>query len=36
MDMLGYFGGLPRKPLQELSLNDKEDLKTILEKATLL
>jgi len=35
MDMLGYFGGLPRKPLQELSLNDKEDLKTILEKANL-
>ena len=36
MDMIDYYGGLPRKPLQELSLKDKEDLKIILEKANLL
>lgn len=36
MDMLGFYGGLPRKPLQEISPNDKKELKTILEKANLL
>ena len=36
MDMLGYYGGPPRKPLQELASNDKEDLKSILVKTSLL
>ena len=36
MDTIGYYGGYPRKPLQELTQNDIEDLKTILERANLL
>ena len=36
MDMLGYFGGDPRSPLNKLNKNELEDLKTILVKAGLL
>jgi len=36
MDILGYYGGLPRRPLQEIPTKDKEDLKSILIKAELL
>ena len=35
MDMLGYFGGDPRSPLNKLNKNELEDLKTILVKAGL-
>ncbi len=36
MDMLGYFGGDPRSPLNKLNNNELEDLKTILSEAELL
>lgn len=36
MDMLGYFGGAPRAPLNKLNNNELEDLKTILSEAELL
>jgi 4-hydroxy-2-oxoglutarate aldolase len=36
MGLLGYYGGLPRKPLQPLSSNQMNDLKTILINAGLL
>ncbi len=36
MDMLGYFGGEPRSPLNKLSQNEIQDLRAILIKAGLL
>ncbi|MGA8265592.1 MAG: dihydrodipicolinate synthase family protein [Ignavibacteriaceae bacterium] len=36
MDVLGYFGGDPRSPLNKLNNNELEDLKTILSEAELL
>ena len=36
MDMLGYFGGDPRSPLNKLNKNELEDMKKILAKADLL
>ena len=36
MDMLGYFGGLPRKPLSELESEDRRKLKEILIKSEIL
>jgi 4-hydroxy-2-oxoglutarate aldolase len=36
MDVLGYFGGDPRAPLNKLNNNELEDLKTILSEAELL
>jgi len=36
MDMLGYFGGEPRKPLRELGKEDREYLKLVLLDAGLL
>jgi 4-hydroxy-2-oxoglutarate aldolase len=36
MGLLGYYGGLPRKPLQPLSSNQMNDLKIILSNAGLL
>ncbi len=36
MGLLGYYGGLPRKPLQPLSSNQMNDLKSILLNAGLL
>jgi 4-hydroxy-2-oxoglutarate aldolase len=36
MDMLGYFGGDPRSPLNKLSKNELEEMKNILIKAELL
>ncbi|UCH65545.1 MAG: dihydrodipicolinate synthase family protein [Ignavibacterium sp.] len=35
MGLLGYYGGLPRKPLQPLSSNQMHDLKTVLTNAGL-
>ena len=36
MDMLGYFGGDPRSPLNKMSKNELEDMKNILKEADLL
>jgi 4-hydroxy-2-oxoglutarate aldolase len=36
MGLLGYYGGLPRKPLQPLSSNQMHNLKTVLTNAGLL
>ncbi|KAB2844926.1 MAG: dihydrodipicolinate synthase family protein, partial [Melioribacteraceae bacterium] len=36
MDLLGYFGGSPRKPLSDLSESETEDLKNILVKSEIL
>ena len=36
MDMLGYFGGDPRSPLNKMSKNELEDMKNILIEADLL
>jgi 4-hydroxy-2-oxoglutarate aldolase len=36
MGLLGYYGGLPRKPLQPLSSNQMNDLRTILTNTGLL
>lgn len=36
MDMLGYFGGSPRKPLSDITESETEDLKSILEGAGIL
>ena len=36
MDMLGYYGGEPRLPLQPASDKEKSEIKEILQKAELL
>jgi len=36
MDMLGYYGGLPRKPLQPLEPKQKKEIENLLIKAKLL
>lgn len=36
MDLLGYFGGSPRKPLSDITESETEDLKNILVKSEIL